>query len=354
MKRLTTLFSGSSVCAAIMMVAIFFMSLNIPVANAGEAIRVAALKFGTVNWVFDTIKLRKLDEKHGISLKIIPLASTNGAKIALQGGSADIVTTDWTWVSRRRADGADFTLVPYSSAVGSLMVAPDSPIKNIEDLRGKKIGVAGGPLDKSWLFFRAYTKKKMGVDIAEVATPVYGAPPLLTQKMIQGEFDAILNFWHFSARLEAKGFRSLLSVGDMMVELGTSGPTAAIGFAFSEKYAEKHEAEIKGFLAAVRDAVAVLDEKDAIWDEIRKRMNAEDDATFKALRASFRAGVLRRPLIVEQADVTRLYDVVAELGGPKVVGKAKHLSAGTFWLTGDISQPVQATPAAPENNEGKR
>lgn len=304
-------------------------------------LRVATLKFGTVNWVLDTIKLRKLDERHGIDMKIIELASTDGSKLALQGGSADVVTTDWTWISRRRAEGADFTMVPYSSAVGHLMVAANSPIKSVADLKGKKIGVAGGPLDKSWLFFRAYTKKKIGVDIAEIATPVYGAPPLLTQKMIRGEFDAILNFWHFSARLKAKGFQSLLSVGEMMQELGTSGPTVAIGFAFREEYAEKNEETIKGFLAAVKDAVAILDTEDEIWTKIRGRMKAKDDDTFEALKASFRDGVLRRPLILEQADVVRLYDVLAELGGEKLLGKSKDLSSGTFWLTGDISQPIQ-------------
>lgn len=309
-------------------------------AIASEPLRVAALKFGTVNWVLDTIINRELDKKYNFSLKVIQLASTNGSKIALQGGSADVVVTDWTWVSRRRAEKADFTLVPYSSAVGHVMVAKDGPIKTLEDLRGKTIGVVGGPLDKSWLFFRAYTKQKLGVDIAEIATLVYGSPPLLTQKMIRGEFDAVLNFWHFSARLKAKGFVSLVSVGDMMTSLGTSGPTVAIGFAFSEKWAAQNESTIKGFLSAVRDAVALLDKDETIWQEIRPRMKAKDDTTFKALQASFREGILRRPLVVEQADVARLYKVLAKIGGVKLLGKAQDLSPGTFWLTGDVSQPV--------------
>lgn len=321
------------------------VSLAAGAAQAADPLRVATLKFGTVNWVLDTVKLRKLDAKHNIDMKVIPLADTNGAKIALQGGSAEIVATDWTWVSRQRAEGAPWAMVPYSSAVGDLMVAPDSDIKSLEDLKGKTIGVAGGPLDKSWLFLRAYTKKNIGVDIGEVATPVYGAPPLLTQKMIRGEFDAILNFWHFSARLEAKGFKTLISVGDIMTGLGTSGPTVAIGFAFDENWAEKNEPQIKGFLAAVKDAIAILDKEEDIWNEIRGRMNADDDETFAALKKSFRAGILRRPLVVEQADVGRLYDVLAELGGKKLVGDSERLSPGTFWLTGDISQPVELEKA---------
>jgi len=318
---------------------LIFMGSTIPL-KAQDNVRVASLKFGTVNWVLETIKRHKLDKKYKFNMSVVPLASANGAKIALQGNSADIVVTDWMWVSRRRADGAPFTLVPYSSSAGHLMVAAQSDIKTLEDLRGKKIGVAGGPLDKSWLFFRAYTKKKIGIDIADIATPVYGSPPLLANKMQRGEFDAILNFWHYTARLEAKGFRSLVSVKDMMASLGASGPTVTIGFAFSDKWANENEAMVKGFLAAVREAVAMLDRDEKVWQEVRPLMKVKDQATFEALQTSFRAGILRRPLLMEQADVGRLYSVLVELGGKKLVGKATNLSPGTFWLVGDVSQPV--------------
>lgn len=326
--------------------AIMLLAGSVGVRGAAAAeLRVAALKFGTVNWVLDVIKLRALEKKHNFKMQVIPLASTNGAKIALQGGSAEIVVTDWTWVSRRRAEGADFTMVPYSSAVGHVMVPADSPIKSLEDLKGKTLGVAGGPLDKSWLFLRALSEKQIGEDLIDSVTPVYGAPPLLTQKMIRGEFDAVLNFWHFSARLKAQGFRSLVSVGDVMKELGTSGPTVAIGFAFSEKWAGKNEAALKGFLSAVREAIAIMDKEDEIWEKLRDRMKARDDESFKALKAAFRDGILRRPLVVEQADVGRLYGVLARLGGKKLVGGSDQLSDGTFWLTGDVSQPVPAGEA---------
>lgn len=329
----------SSFVIVFVVIAWFVSVVNVGQA-AADTLRVAALKFGTVNWVLDTIVKRKLDEKYKFSLKVIPLASTNGSKIALQGGSADISVADWIWVSRRRAEKALFTMVPYSSSVGDLMVAKDGPIKSLEDLRGKTIGVAGGPLDKSWLFFRAYYKQKIGVDVAEVVTPVFGAAPLLTQKMIRGEFDGVLNFSHYSARLKAKGFRSLVSVGDMMTSLGTSGPTVSIGFVFSEAWASKNEDKVRSFLKAVKEALSLLDKDETIWQEIRPRMKAEDERTFEALKTTFKKGILRRPLVVEQADVGRLYKVLVEIGGPELVGRSRVLSAGTFWLTGDVSLPV--------------
>ena len=34
--------------------------------------------------------------------------------MGLQGGSVDIIATDWLWVSRERSGGADFTFSPFT------------------------------------------------------------------------------------------------------------------------------------------------------------------------------------------------------------------------------------------------
>ena len=119
------------------------------------AVRVGVLKFGTVNWELDTIKTHKLDEAEGIDLQIVDLASNQATQVALQGGAVDMIVTDWLWVSRQRADGADFTFAPYSTSAGGVMVPAESDIRSLADLKGAELGVAGGPLDKSWLMLRA-------------------------------------------------------------------------------------------------------------------------------------------------------------------------------------------------------
>src|SRR3546814_4904478 len=118
---------------------------------AAEPIRVAVLKFGTVNWELSTIQRHGLDERHGFILDVLELASNQATTVALQAGEVDMIVSDWLWVSRPRAEGKPFTFVPFSSAVGSLMVPADSPIRSLADLKGKKIAIAGGPLDKGWL-----------------------------------------------------------------------------------------------------------------------------------------------------------------------------------------------------------
>jgi NitT/TauT family transport system substrate-binding protein len=133
-------------------------------------VRVGVLEFGTVNWELEIIQSRELAKKHGVELKIVPLASGDASNIALQGGAVDIIVSDWIWVTRQRAESNMFTFVPFSNAIGSVMVKSDSGIKKIADLQGKKLGVAGGPSDKTWLLLRAYAQRQLGVDLTQIYT----------------------------------------------------------------------------------------------------------------------------------------------------------------------------------------
>jgi len=114
---------------------------------AAPIVRVGTLKFGTVNWELDVMARHGLDRAHGFTLKTQDFAGKDGANVALQGGSVDIIMTDWLWVAKRRAMGGDFTFAPHSHITGGLMVGKDSGINGIADLKGRKIGIGGGELD---------------------------------------------------------------------------------------------------------------------------------------------------------------------------------------------------------------
>ena len=295
-----------------------------------ETVRVGVLKFGTVNWELDTIKHHKLDEKHGIDIDIRFFAGEEATNVAMMAGDVDVIVSDWLWVSRQRAAGEDLTFVPYSSAVGAIMVPDKSPITNLGDLKGKKLGVAGGPLDKSWLLIQGLAKQQFSADLAAENEIIYGAPPLLAEKALQGELDAVLNFWNFCARLEANGFHRLLGANDAAKALGASGTASAIGYIFHDGWARAHPQAIAAFIAASREAKALLATSNADWERLAPVIKA-DGRELEVLRDRYRAGIPKGTTDQEQADATKLYKVLAELGGPKLVGPAKTLAPGTFW-----------------------
>ncbi len=306
-------------------------SWTAPAADLGT-IRIGVLAFGTVNWELDVIKHHKLDAKHDFTLDVQSFGSGQATNVALQGGAVDAIVDDYLWVSRQRADGELLTFIPYSSSVGTVMLPPGSPITSLADLKGKKIGIAGGPVDKSWLLIRGLAEKRHGIDLAAEAEPVFGAPPLLNEKIEEGELAAVLNYWHFAARLEAMGYRPLVGVDEAIAELGVASVPPQIGYVFEERFGKDHPGLIEAFSDASRDAKQLL-MTDAEWDRIRPLTKAENDATFEALKRRYQAGIVLHWGEAERADAAKLYAVLAGLGGEKLVGKAKELEPGTFWPT---------------------
>src|SRR5215813_8316293 len=143
--------------------AIAALALAAP-ATAADTVRIAAQKTGTLAWELAVVRAQGLDRQAGLDIVTTELAAPEAGKIALRGGSADVIVSDWLWVSRERALGGKVVFYPYPSAVGAVMAAARSPIHALADIKGRSLAVAGGPLDKSWLLLQAALKQD-GVEL---------------------------------------------------------------------------------------------------------------------------------------------------------------------------------------------
>src|SRR2546423_11579450 len=130
-----------------------------PSATAADRIRLAVQRTGTLAWELDVIRTHGLDRKLDLAIDTVELASTEAGKIALKGGSADLMLSDWLWVARGRSLGDHLVFYPSSSTLGAVMVPAQSPIRAIIDLRGKTLAVAGGTLGKNWLLLQALARR---------------------------------------------------------------------------------------------------------------------------------------------------------------------------------------------------
>jgi NitT/TauT family transport system substrate-binding protein len=314
----------------IMMTAIVFAVAPIATASSAETVRVAVQKTGTFAWELAVIRAHGLDRQAGLTIDVSELASPEAGKIALRSGTADIILSDWLWVSRERALGAKLTFSPYSSALGAVMVPAASPIKSLTDIRGRKLAVAGGPIDKSWLLLQAQARNE-GIDLKSDSTIVYGAPPLLAAKMAGGEMDATINYWNFCAALEAKGFRRLVGIEDILPKLGAKGRIAMVGYVFDENWGSANRGLLARFLATTNKAKEILATSDADWETIAPLTGASDPATLRAYRDRYREGIPHRAPADEEADARVLYRVLAEIGGRDLVGPSPELVPGTFY-----------------------
>ncbi|MGO4913995.1 ABC transporter substrate-binding protein [Pseudogemmobacter sp. W21_MBD1_M6] len=307
-----------------------FCGLCLLAGQAGaDTLRAAVLEIGTVNWELDTIKHNGFDTRNGFDLKLRNVANNAATQIAFQGGDVDVIVSDWIWVARQRAEGRDYVFIPYSKAVGNIMLPEGSDITSFEQLKGHKIGIAGGPLDKSWIILRAYAQSKYGFDLQAETEQVFAAPPLIFKAGLSGEVDAAINFWHFAAKMEAAGMTSLISVSQAAEELGLDPETPLLGYVVKGEMLTGHPELVQGLRNASHAAKALLASDDAAWDRLRPMMNAKSDAQFAALVAGFRAGIPTKGDVDELA-AGRLLKVMSDLGGPELVGKATRLPEGLF------------------------
>jgi NitT/TauT family transport system substrate-binding protein len=321
---------GGDVARAWFRLAVFVGLLIATGAMAADRLRIAAQKTGTLAWELDVIRAHGLAQQAGLDLEVTELAAPEAGKLALEGGSADVILSDVMWVARERALGGELKFSPYSSTLGAIMVPHASTIASLNDLAGRKLGIAGGPLDKSWLMLRALASRD-GLDLAKRASIAYGAPKLLAVKAEQGELDATLNYWNLCADLETLGFRRLIDMREVQKRLGAKGAVAMVGYAFKQSFAEARASTLQKFLDVSAKARDILVQSPDEWTRLAPRIGATSEAALAVYRARYSEGATRRPLADEEADARALYRVLAETGGASLVGPSSELDPGTYW-----------------------
>src|SRR5215510_8640103 len=248
---------------------------------AADGVRVAVQKTGTLAWEFDVIRHHGLDRAANLTIATTELAAPEAGKIALRGGSVDVIVSDWLWVARERSLGAGLVFHPYSSALGAVMLPAASPIRSLSDLKRKKLAVAGGAIDKSWLLLQA-ALKQVGID-------------------------------------------------DVLPKLGVTGRPAMLGYVFDAAWAANNADAVQRFIDVTRKAKDILATSDAEWERIARLTGAGDAAALAAYRDRYREGIPRRPVDAEEADARTLFRVLAAQGGRDLVGNAVALDPKTFF-----------------------
>lgn len=294
-------------------------------------LRIAVLKFGTVNWLTDTIQTHDLDEAEGYRLETIELAGRTATSIAFKAQNVDLIVADWVWALQQREQGADLRFAPYSRALGALMT--DDKVDGLCDLRGRPIGVVGGDRDKSWLVLQALVRAECGFDLAAETTTLIGAAPLMSQQLLDGAVDAVSTYWHHAARLEAQGMTRLIAVDEALERIGIHPAPAMFGFIWNADAVEP--ALIEAFLGSVGAAHDILARSDAEWERLRPQLGASDDAEVHFLRDYFRAGIADSWRQVDTEAAAALHDLLVKMGGSAFAAEAGAFDPALFPADGD-------------------
>ena len=296
-----------------------------------NSIKIAVLKYGSVNWEYNVIKHHKLDKKNNIKIKKVEITNKDASAVAFLSKSVDIFVTDWIWVSKQRNKGNLVSFYPYSNSAGGLMIKKGEKINSFLDLKNKKIGVAGGSLDKSWLFLRAYAIKKYKKDPLTFFNTSFAAPPLINGLLRNNQLDAGYNYWNYTARLEALGYEEFLTLKDILPYIGIEGELPLIGYVFREGFVQENEVTLKGFIKASNEARKILKTSDNEWLRISEMTGAKNQLMLEKIRDGFRKGIPSDNHQLMRKNIQHAYKILSQIGGEELVGSSSSLASGTYW-----------------------
>src|SRR3990172_7910087 len=256
-----------------------------PKADEGKPTRVKVVALqGTQLFPVRIMQSRGIAAKHGIDMDLMVVASPQASYTAMQTGDIQIGFTGWIVIASLREKGFMLTnvysMISYTNAV---MVKADSPIKSIAELKGKRVGLFGGPNSATTWLYRLIVEKFYGFDPMKDSKVHFGAPPLLMGMIDRGDLDAVLVLDPFiSQMLETDKYRSIGNLGEIWRQKANQNPML-VAVTVNETWAKANPDVVKRFVAAFKEALTYLKNTPEAWKELAQGMGLKTDRGVKIL-----------------------------------------------------------------------
>lgn len=247
-------------------------------ARAADTIRVGTPEPHAFNFgMLDAGTQLGIFEKNGIAVQRLDLGG--GAKLhqAMVAGAIDAALGGGTDLQFLVKGSPEKAIAAFGTAPANLaiIVAPDSPIESLADLKGKKIGISTVGSLTNWFAFEVARRQGWGPD-GIVPVPV-GSMESGLAALAAGNIDADSGNLEVSYIVEAQGkLRILARGGDLVKDF-----VASIIYASDTEIAQ-HPDTLRRFLKGWFETVAYLDAHKAEAVPIMaKIMNGPEDVTAK-------------------------------------------------------------------------
>jgi len=231
-------------------------------------------------------------DRHGlldqVGLKAEKVKSLSPANLHLMVAErkVDIGYGGFTTMATARSEGKDIIVIHgVFSPVNMVFVRKDSPIKTLTDLKGKKIGLFGGPGSTTFAFLAVLSRNWYGLDLFKDAELVTAPSPALIEFLGKGDIDAALLGTVESIQTFAKDrYRVLVDLSaDYKAHQGGRAP-AHVTIATNETFAKAHSDIVRDYLKAYKNALDYVKSHPEVWDEYAASIKMDDPAERTLLR----------------------------------------------------------------------
>ncbi|MBI4588685.1 MAG: ABC transporter substrate-binding protein [Candidatus Rokubacteria bacterium] len=234
-------------------------------ADHGNAATVFTGSFPHFSPVF-VADAKGLFKKHGLSVAVRVFDTGVGAAAAFRGGRADYQAgCDFATINLLQTEDI-IVLAPYEHDSDSIIISVREGIKDLRDLKGRKVGLRRGTTSE---FFTLRALKDVGLGLKDIdVVNLFAADQL--PAIVRGDIDAASWWQPFGWQAEAA------SSGKVRTLVTARGYyTLWCSLVAQRKYVEAHPKETVAFLKALHDASewltrVSLDEKAALVTQYTK------------------------------------------------------------------------------------
>jgi ABC-type nitrate/sulfonate/bicarbonate transport system substrate-binding protein len=240
---------------------------------------------GAQDFVTYVMESRGLFDEYDVHPEKVQMLSPANLHLMIAEKKVDVGFAGFTTMAIARARGKDvITFYGVFSPVNVVVVPLESNLETIADLKGKKLGIFGGPSSTTFTFLAVIAKRWYGLDLRKSAELVTAPGPALAGLLDRGDIDAALMGTTESLKFEAKGtYRVLLDLSSEYRRRHGRSP-AHVTLATNEAFASSHGPLLKDFLRAYRDAVAYATSNPEIWEEYGERIEMTEPSEIHLLR----------------------------------------------------------------------
>jgi NitT/TauT family transport system substrate-binding protein len=212
---------------------------------------------GAQEFIDFVMEQQKLLDQAGLKIEKVKEPGTANVNLMLSERKVDIGFGGITSMAVARNQGKD-VIVVYGviSPVDVVMVPKDSPVKSLSDLKGKKLGVFGGPGSTTLSFLAVLARKFYGIDLLRDVELVSAPAGALSGLLLSNMIDAALFPTIESIQLHADDrFRVLTDLNAEYKErLGGRVP-AHVTIVTNEEFARSHPDVVKDYVKAYKNTV---------------------------------------------------------------------------------------------------
>lgn len=324
-----------------------------PKPAASTAAGPATVKFGAIanasqSYVVRVMKDKGLDKKYGLDVTVVNLTNAQQQWTSMRSGDVDVASGSVLDLLRQRQAGLKAQAIRGSIAIGNEIVTlPDKPYKKLSDLKGARVGTPSATLF-DWMIVRAAGKKAENFDIGVDSKAANSSPPLLNEQLFKGQLDAALQFAPDNTlAAEAQGkLKKVMSLAEIMQEAGFDPQSFYLEFNVTEAWAAKDPGGKAKLVAAIDDAINVLETDDSVWPALAKSSGVEDPALVPAYMKAQRMQ-LKTTFDQSKLEPTQqLLDEVVKIVGQEPVGVTKVDPAAFDFTALDAARKLESAGKA--------